>query len=95
VNTPQGDSPLRRVLDALERVGCRIRTCPGGWQAQCPAHKDRVPSLSLRETDDGKVLLHCFSGCETQDVLGALGLTFRDLFPQTNSNRKRWRHTSR
>lgn len=46
----------------------------------CPAHDDRTPSLSIRRTADGRVLLHCFAGCRTDDVLAALGLTWADLF---------------
>jgi hypothetical protein len=30
---------------------------------------------------DGRVLVHCFAGCETQSVLGAVGLDMTDLFP--------------
>ena len=48
--------------------------------ARCPAHEDRSPSLSIREDAD-KVLLHCFSGCDPEDVLAAVGLTWRDLYP--------------
>jgi hypothetical protein len=36
--------------------------------------------LSLRELDDGRVLLHDFGGCETGDVLAAIGLQLSDLF---------------
>ena len=72
--------PVARVLAALERQGCRIRTSNGGWQSQCPSHEDRSPSLSIREGSDGRVLLFCFAGCETPAVLRALGLTYRDLF---------------
>jgi hypothetical protein len=36
--------------------------------------------LSIRELDDGRVLLHDFGGCETGDVLAALGLTLADLY---------------
>jgi hypothetical protein len=50
------------------------------WMAQCPAHPDRTPSLSIREGDDGRVLLHCFGGCGTARILDALGLGMRDLF---------------
>ena len=50
------------------------------WQAVCPAHRDRSPSLSIREGDDGRVLVHCFAGCQVQAVLAALNLTSRDLF---------------
>ena len=30
---------------------------------------------------DGRVLLHCFGGCATQDVLDAVGLDWSDLMP--------------
>jgi hypothetical protein len=30
------------------------------------------------------VLLHCFAGCSVQDVLGAIGSKFDDLFPETS-----------
>lgn len=49
--------------------------------ARCPGHEDRSPSLSIRELDDGALLLHCFAGCQASDVLAAVGLEFRDLYP--------------
>ncbi len=52
----------------------------GRWYSECPAHDDRSPSLSIRDAGD-KVLVHCFAGCEAEDVLNAVGLTFRDLYP--------------
>ena len=57
-------------------------TGPGRWVARCPAHQDKNPSLAIRELEDGRVLLHDFSGCSTSDVLAALGLTLEDLFPE-------------
>jgi hypothetical protein len=51
-----------------------------GWQAKCPAHQDREPSLSIKEGSDGRTLLHCHAGCSIENVLSALGLTHRDLF---------------
>jgi putative DNA primase/helicase len=30
-----------------------------GWMARCPAHEDRVPSLSISDAPDGKILVHC------------------------------------
>lgn len=71
------------LLGRLERVR---KTGNGRWVAQCPAHDDKGPSLSVREVDDGRVLIHCFAGCETQGVLGAVGLTFEDLFPERRGN---------
>lgn len=71
-------SPVDRVLGALAEVR---RTGPGRWSAICPAHADRRPSLSVRELDDGRVLLHCFGGCGVDEVVAGLGLRMEDLFP--------------
>jgi DNA primase len=49
------------------------------WYAKCPAHDDKSPSLSIRETGD-TILIHCFAGCSAEDVLAAVGLSFRDLY---------------
>lgn len=57
---------------------------PGRWVALCPAHADKSPSLSVTATDDGTTLIHCFSGCAPDDILAALGLTWRDLYPERN-----------
>jgi putative DNA primase/helicase len=43
-----------------------------GWVARCPAHDDRTPSLSIRETHEGRVLLKCFAGCSWADLRDAL-----------------------
>jgi hypothetical protein len=45
---------------------------PGKWMAHCPAHDDTVPSLSIAETPDGKVLFRCFAGCPQEAVIAAL-----------------------
>jgi hypothetical protein len=66
------------LLDRLEKVR---QTGAGRWVAPCPSHKDRSPSLSIRELDDGRVLLHDFGGCGAIDVLEALGLDWSALFP--------------
>lgn len=49
--------------------------------ACCPAHNDRSPSLTIREIEGERVLLHCFAGCSVQEILGAIGLKMEDLFP--------------
>lgn len=51
--------------------------------ACCPAHLDKNPSMTIRECSDGRVLVHCFAGCEVTDILAAVGLTFSDLFPES------------
>lgn len=67
------------LLSRLEKVR---RLGPGRWQACCPAHGDKSPSLAVRELDDGRTLIHCFAECDTESVLAAVGLTFDDLFPE-------------
>ena len=57
------------------------RTGDRRWLARCPAHDDRGPSLSIRELDDGRILVHCFSGCAVHDIVSAVGLELHDLFP--------------
>lgn len=54
-----------------------IRGLSGRWAggygtARCPAHDDRSPSLSVRDGDDGRVLVHCHAGCDGRDVIDAL-----------------------
>ena len=65
------------LLSRLNRVR---RTGPGTWVARCPAHDDRRPSLGIRETADGRLLVRCHAECATEDVLAAVGLTFASLY---------------
>jgi len=57
------------------------RTGDGTWIACCPAHEDRNPSMTVRELEDGRVLVHCFAGCAVDSILGAVGMDFDALFP--------------
>jgi hypothetical protein len=56
------------------------RSGPARWIAQCPAHADGAPSLTIGEGREGRVLLHCFAGCALTAVLEAAGLTMQQLF---------------
>lgn len=67
-----------KLLSRLQRVK---RTGPGKWIASCPTREDKSPSLAIREMEDGRVLLHDFGGDSVEAILGAVGLTFTDLFP--------------
>lgn len=66
------------LISKLEKTKA---TGPHRWQARCPAHDDKGPSLSIRETDDGRVLVHCFAGCSVHEIVQAAGLELADLFP--------------
>lgn len=57
-----------------------VRKSGRGFISRCPAHKDRTPSLSVRDGERG-VLVKCWAGCRLQDITAAVGLTVRDLFP--------------
>jgi len=58
----------RTICDALA----------GRWHgsyglAYCPSHANTyTPALSVKDGDDGKLLVHCFAGCAGIDVLAAL-----------------------
>lgn len=65
-------------LSALDRVK---RNAKGQWVACCPAHEDKRPSMTIAELDDGRVLVHCFSGCSVEEILGAVGMDFDILYP--------------
>jgi AAA domain/Transcriptional regulator, AbiEi antitoxin len=67
---------LELVLGKL--AGVR-QTGAGQWMALCPAHADANPSLGVREGNVQPVLLTCYAGCATADVLAAAGLTLDDI----------------
>ena len=82
-------TPLEKVIDALAARGKKPRGNDKGWTALCPAHNDNNPSLSIGTGNDGRVLVHCHTGCHTSDILGALDLGVTDLFdgPTTGTRR--------
>jgi hypothetical protein len=70
---PQGIEEVLARFNEVTPVG-------SGWSALCPAHDDRSPSLSIGEGDDGRILLKCHAGCDTEVILDAAGLQWEDLF---------------
>ena len=74
--------PIDAVLGRLRGV----RRSGEGWVACCPAHDDEHASLSVGVQEDGRVLLHCFAGCDVVDVVAAMGLGMRDLFPKPSAS---------
>nr|WP_225780484.1 virulence-associated protein E [Pseudomonas sp. Marseille-Q3773] len=73
-----GSACLDKVILRLEKVK---PTGTGKWKACCPAHDDKHPSLAISETSDGVILLKCWAGCTTREIVSAIGLELRDLFP--------------
>ena len=65
---------ILNYFSAVQELGA------GRFMALCPAHKDKTPSLSISQGNNGKTVLNCLAGCETKDVLGKVGLKMKDLF---------------
>ncbi|MDT7535488.1 toprim domain-containing protein [Sphingobium sp. SA2] len=53
----------------VHRLGGKWQT--HGAMCHCPAHDDRIPSLSIR-VGHSSLLFKCFAGCDTLDVLRAI-----------------------
>src|SRR5262245_47104509 len=70
-----------QVLSHFERV----KRCSSGWSTRCPAHDDTKNSLSISECD-GKIMIHCFAGCEIGSIVAHAGLAMTDLFLGSSSN---------
>jgi hypothetical protein len=64
-------------LSRLDRVK---ETGPSRWVACCPSHDDKSPSLSIKQAETGKLLIHCFAGCISEDVLHSVNLEWKDLY---------------
>ena len=78
---------LSDFLSPLDKVAQR----GDQYTACCPAHDDKKPSLAITEKDN-KILLKCWSGCTTQDIVGSMGLQLKDLFTDSNLSPSQRRH---
>ena len=84
---------LLQRLDGIRKEG-------SGWRARCPScngHNRDVLSIAL---GDRRVLVHCFAGCTQDEVLEAVGLTWKDLqpprnWPATPEEKRKWRQAQR
>jgi len=47
------------------------------WRARCPVHKSTGLTLAIY-ADDDRCNVHCFAGCKSDDILKAVGLTWKD-----------------
>ena len=73
---------LLQTLDEVKPNG------QGKWNARCPAHEDRSPSLAIKLADNNLILLHCFAGCPVADIVSAVGLELSDLMPENPTYQK-------
>lgn len=68
-----------------------VKETSNGFIASCPVpshgkgNGDRNPSLQIRTSENGKVLMKCFTGCKRLEILNVLGLTDHDLSTRTTN----------
>jgi len=68
---------LREVADHFN-----ARKQGKGYRANCPAHGDTSHDLAIDPGEGGRTLVQCKSrDCAVEDILGCVGLTISDLFP--------------
>src|SRR5262249_44667951 len=81
---------MKANADSFLRNFAKIRrTKGGGYQARCPAHPDKVASLSIsRGKNDDRWVLKCFAGCDVDAILAAVGLKKSDLFDESVNGEK-------
>lgn len=80
------------VLDFLRQSGKKVKsTSDNQWLAQCPAHPDGNPSLSIRR-GRGMVLMFCFAGCSPSKIMSALSLRENDMFDNKRGVDYEYRH---
>ena len=77
-----GTPPVTRTAEQIAKA-LGGRKAGGDWIARCPTHDDRVPSLSIGQADEGKILVHCHAGCDQKRVIDAL--RNRGLWPAIGS----------
>jgi|TARA_R110000822_G_scaffold208402_1_gene344334 hypothetical protein len=53
----------------------------GSYEALCPAHDDKTPSLCITQIE-GKTLLYCRSGCKAIEILDEMDLDWSALFDE-------------
>lgn len=69
---------IQSLLSNLKKVK---KTGNGKWMACCPSHQDKTASLTITESNDGRILLNCFAGCDTYSILRNVGLDWEDVMP--------------
>lgn len=70
------------LTDILARLEGARKTGRNKAVANCPAHADSSPSLSIEIASNGTTLLHCFAGCSFEQIVRAVNLP-HDTIPDT------------
>ncbi len=73
-------TPVELITGRLDGV----KGSNGKYRARCPAHDGKNLTLSVKERGDGKAQLTCFKDCTADEIMAAIGLKTRDLYPESN-----------
>ncbi|NLA83023.1 MAG: hypothetical protein GX854_00535 [Clostridiales bacterium] len=79
-----GEQKLKHFFNKLKGIK---QTGPNQYQAHCPAHEDRVASLSISRGKN-KVNFYCHAGCSGDEILQAMGLTWSDIYFDNNQRQR-------
>jgi hypothetical protein len=61
------------------------------YRVRCPVHGDTAPSLDISEGSSTAAIFRCRSaGCQTADILRAVGLAWADVLPAKNGTHAEW-----
>ncbi len=69
----------KEVKNLLDRLNEVKKTGDNKYMAKCCCHADDTASLSISVEGD-RILINCFAGCKTEDIVNNLGLEMKDLF---------------
>jgi hypothetical protein len=84
MTTPE---PRKTAAEIIAALGGR------NGKARCPAHDDNDPSLSVTESEAGKILVRCHAGCTQDAVINAL--RDRGLWPFESKRKSNGKDKSR
>lgn len=69
----------KEVKNLLDRLNEVKKTGDNKYMAKCCCHADDTASLSI-SVEGNRILINCFAGCKTEDIVNNLGLEMKDLF---------------
>lgn len=71
---------LRGVKPRSHKAGIQVKV-------RCPNHDDRNASMTVYH-DGQKINPHCFTGCDRDAIMAAVGLTWRDRYDDRHGTRR-------
>ncbi len=75
---------LNEFLSNLKKV----KKNRNGWLAQCPAHDDKEPSLSIKEGNKRRIIFYCYAGCSFASICAALDIQPKELSNNNTTQQK-------